>query len=466
MGVIEDEYEELDTDISLAEFREAVETRIEEMGGLADEETAAMLVAHELGEAGGEIDQIADIEAGMEEVKFLGKVLSVDELRTFERDDEEEPGHVLNTTVADESSEVTVTFWDARARDAAEKLESGDVLRVKGRPAEGYTGLEVNVTDAEPAPDVEIDVRVDDTYRIEDLRLGQSNVNLIGRVLSTEPVRTFDRDDGSEGQVANLVVGDETGRVRVTLWDGTAEEVTALANGETVELIDAYTRERDGDLEVHLGESSRIENTTEEVSFDPDPTAIETVAEGDTVDLRGVVRSVDPKRTFERDDGSDGQVKNIELQDETDAIRVALWGDHADVDLGPGDAVALLDVTIDDGWQDALEAAANWESAVVPLDASPVQPAPEQQPTEGGGIDLSAFEESDTSEDDEPAEPFTATGEVIQTGDPTILDTGNTTVKLNTATSVSVGELITVHGEKQGEYVTVEELSREVSADR
>ena len=104
MGVIEDVYEDLDTDVAYEEFEAAVEDKVEQMGGLADEETAAMLIAHELKD--GEADTIADIEPGMDEVKFLGKVTSIGEVRTFERDaedGEESEGRVCNVEVADAS---------------------------------------------------------------------------------------------------------------------------------------------------------------------------------------------------------------------------------------------------------------------------------------------------------------------------------------------------------------------------
>jgi len=101
MGAIDDIYAELDADVEKEEFREAVEQKVEQMGGLADEETAAMLIAHDLD--GGEVETIADIEPGMEEAKFLAKVTSVGDLRTFERDGEDEDGNVLNIDVADES---------------------------------------------------------------------------------------------------------------------------------------------------------------------------------------------------------------------------------------------------------------------------------------------------------------------------------------------------------------------------
>ncbi|MFC6729652.1 single-stranded DNA binding protein, partial [Natronoarchaeum mannanilyticum] len=367
MGAIEDVYEDLDADVDLEKFREAVEAKVDQMGGLADEETAAMLVAHEVNDE--EVNGIADIEPGMEEVKFIAKVIDVGELRTFERDDEEQPeGQVINVEVADETGSLRAAFWDERAEAVKNELEEGDVLRIKGRPKEGFNGIEVSVDDAEPDDDVEVDVAITDTYRVEDLSLGLSDVDLAGLVLDTESVRTFDRDDGSEGKVANLVLGDPTGKIRVTMWDERADRAEEIEPGTSVEVVDGYVRERDGSLELHVGDRGAVEEIDEEIEYEPERTPIDTVEMGQTVDLAGVVRSADPKRTFDRDDGSEGQVRNIRVQDDSGDIRVALWGEKADKEIAPGDEVALADVEIQDGWQDDLEASAGWQSTVTVLE--------------------------------------------------------------------------------------------------
>ncbi|OYR48549.1 single-stranded DNA binding protein [Halorubrum sp. Eb13] len=479
MGVIEDVYEDLDTDVEFEEFEAAVEDKVEQMGGLADEETAAMLIAHELRDE--EADTIADIEPGMNDVKFLGKVTSIGEVRTFERDEEDaEEGRVCNVDVADASGSVRVALWDEMAAAAVEQLEVGQVLRVMGRPKEGYSGLEVSADKVEPDEDAEVDVQVLDTYRVEDLSLGASDVDLVGQVLDTDSVRTFDRDDGSEGRVANLTVGDETGRVRVTLWDDKADLADEFEAGEVVEVGDGYVRERDGDLELHVGDRGTVERVDEDVEYVPETTDIADLEIGETVDVGGGVIETDPKRTFDRDDGSEGQVRNVRIKDETGEIRVALWGDKADREIDLADRVVFTDVEIQDGWQDDLEASANWRSTVTVLDegAEAAGNAETDASGSGDGSGNSDRAASDTglgafAEDGQKAateavsggaggeesagsggtaaatattEEVEFTGTVVQTGDPVVLDDGQRTKSVETDASLRLGEEITVRG--------------------
>jgi replication factor A1 len=484
MGAIEEIYADLEADVSEEDFRRAVEEKVEQMGGLADEETAAMLIAHELNE--GEVETVADVDPGMEEVKFLAKVTSIGELRTFERDGEDEDGRVVNVEAADETGAVRLAFWDEQAAAVADGgLEVGQVLRVKGRPKEGYNGLEVSVDDAEPDADAEIDVQPGEGATVDALAMGQSDVTLVGVVLDTESVRTFQRDDGSEGRVANFLLGDETGRIRVTLWDGQSETVEGLEAGTAVEIVDGYVREREGDLELHVGEQGAVEEVDEHVEFTPETTPIEDVEIDRTVDIGGVVRSTDPKRTFDRDDGSEGQVRNVRLQDETGDIRVALWGEKADAEIAPGDEVLVTDAEIQDGWQDDLEASAGWQSTVVVLDertgrgaVGPGAGGDGDDDSGGADVGLDTFTGDGDDEGSSPAsadsggraggdtgdtspsagESVEFTGTVVQTGDPVILDDGQETVQVDTDEALTLGQEITVRGRVRDDRLDAEDV--------
>jgi replication factor A1 len=466
MGVIEDVYEDLDTDVDLEEFEAAVHDKVEQMGGLADEETAAMLIAHELEDE--EVSGIADIEPGMNEVKFLATVVGVGDLRTFDRDGEDDDeGRVINVDVADETGQIRISFWDAMAQSVDDgELEVGDVLRIKGRPQEGYSGVEVSVDQAEVDEDADVDVQIQDTYRVDDLSLGLSDVNLQGLVLGTDTVRTFDRDDGSEGRVANLTLGDETGRVRVTLWDEKADRAEELDAGTSVEIVDGYVRERDGDLELHVGSRGAVEEIDEDVAYDPETTDVADLELGETADIAGGVIETDPKRTFDRDDGSEGQVRNVRIKDETGDIRVALWGEKADFDVDLADYVVVADAEIQEGWQDDLEASAGWRATVTVTDP-PADAAGTDTDTDAGAVSgtgsadggsggtpgLDAFgddgggAETVTAEAD-PTDGDTVqfTGTVVQAGTPVVLDDGTETRSVETEADLRLGEEVTVRG--------------------
>ncbi|WP_251342236.1 single-stranded DNA binding protein [Haloplanus halophilus] len=482
MGVIEDVYEDLDTDVEFEEFEAAVHDKVEQMGGLADEETAAMLIAHELEDE--EVSGVADIDPGMDEVKFLAKVVGIGDLRTFEResdgddDEEADEGRVVNVDVADDTGQVRVSFWDRMAQSVADgELEVGDVLRIKGRPQEGYSGVEVSVDQAEVDEDAEVDVQIQDTYRIEDLSLGLSDVTLQGLVLATDTVRTFDRDDGSEGRVANLTLGDETGRVRVTLWDERADRAEELDAGTSVEVVDGYVRERDGDLELHVGSRGAVEEIDADVAYDPETTDVADLELGATVDLAGGVIETDPKRTFDRDDGSEGQVRNVRLKDETGDIRVALWGEKADLDVDLADYLVVTDAEIQEGWQDDLEASAGWRSTVTVTDPPADAPGADGESGSGSesesesgsdGTGLDAFGDdgesgsggADDGASGAPADGETVqfTGTVVQAGDPVVLDDGTETRSVDTDADLRLGEEVTVRGPIHGGRIDADEV--------
>ncbi|SIQ73459.1 replication factor A1 [Haladaptatus litoreus] len=479
MGVIDEVHGDLDADISLDEFRDAVEEKVEQMGGLADEETAAMLIAHELDE--DEVNGVADIEPGMDEVKFIAKVTSVGDIRTFDRDGDDEDGRVLNVDVADETGSIRISLWDEQAEAAKEELEAGQVLRIKGRPKDGYNGTEVSVDQAEQDEDTKIDVQVQDTYSISDLSLGLSDVNLQGKLLDTSAVRTFDRDDGSEGQVANLTLGDETGRLRVTLWDDQANTAEEFSPGISVEVVDGYVRERNGSLELHVGNRGAVETIEADIDYVPESTPIADLQIGDTVDIAGVIRSADPKRTFDRDDGSEGQVKNVRVQDETGDIRVALWGEKADIELAPGDKAQFADVDVKDGWADDIEASAGWQSTISVLDSDSSTESTESSESSdsettglgafGGDEDGSENGNDDSTDsastsatntngttDSTAGEQIEFTGTVVQDGNPVVLDDGEETVSVETTADVHLGQEVTARGELRDGTLDAEDV--------
>lgn len=90
--------------------------------------------------------------------------------------------------------------------------------------------------------------------RIADLEEGME-ANLRGTVVGISPIRTFTRQDGTSGRVANLELRDESGFCRFALWDEDVGLVKRgkIALGVTVRALDCYVKRTNFGLDVSRG---------------------------------------------------------------------------------------------------------------------------------------------------------------------------------------------------------------------
>ena len=175
---------------------------------------------------------------------------------------------------------------------------------------------------------------------IRNLVPGLSNVTVAGRVLRVHPVRKFKRRDGSEGTVGRLTIADESGKLRVLLWD---EKANILESGDdligkVVKFSHGYVREGlDGSLELNVGARGSVEVSPPDLPESEVPPLekfmkkIGEITVGDReVNVSGVVRGIYPTVTFQREDGSEGRVRRIELEDSTGRVTLVLWNEKVD----------------------------------------------------------------------------------------------------------------------------------------
>lgn len=331
MTDIESIYKKLSHVISKEDFLQRVQEKVENMGGLCDEPMAAMLVANELGfsDVGRDSVKIGDITAESGPVNFVARVVSVFDTKEFTRNDGT-IGRVGNMIVGDETGKIRVTLWDNMADlIKAEKVKVGQTLQISGYAKQGYSGVEVNIgnngvlTESEE----EIDVAAS-SQKIKDVKEGMGDLNLIGKALEISEVKTFQRKDGSSGKVGNLLLGDATGTLRVTLWDEKTEFLNQIKCGDPVELINAYARENafTQKVELQVGNRSIIRKSEKKVEYEEEFTPIADIkADMDNINISGRVLDIAEIRTFEKKDGSTGRIGNLLLGDSTGKIRLTLW---------------------------------------------------------------------------------------------------------------------------------------------
>jgi DNA/RNA endonuclease YhcR with UshA esterase domain len=100
----------------------------------------------------------------------------------------------------------------------------------------------------------------DRLLKIKSIPSGTSFINVLGKVIDIQGINTFTRKD-QERRVANLTIADETGPIRVVIWE---EELIRLLDnnkfkeGDLIKIKNGYSKENNGRLELHLGSRSEI----------------------------------------------------------------------------------------------------------------------------------------------------------------------------------------------------------------
>ncbi len=93
--------------------------------------------------------------------------------------------------------------------------------------------------------------------KIKEMLPGMRNVTLVGKVEQIFEPREFSVG-ARQGRVANIAIGDETGTMRVVLWNDQVNSISELAKEMTVRIDNGYVRDNNGRTEIHLNDKSKI----------------------------------------------------------------------------------------------------------------------------------------------------------------------------------------------------------------
>ncbi|TFF90737.1 MAG: DUF2240 family protein [Promethearchaeota archaeon] len=206
-------------------------------------------------------------------------------------------------------------------------------------------GVDVKEENKELLKDIEI--------KTTDISPNMKNITLVGRVRNIRDVYTFDKKDGSQGQVASFVLADNEGEIRVVLWDQLANIVNdpAFEKNELVKILNAYAKkDKNGNTEIHLGRLGRVIIGPEDVDYKKYPkikqafTSIKNVSLNDRiVSIKGKILQKFPINEFTRKDGEKGKVQSMNLMDQSGTIRVTFWNEDVEK-LSPfqtGDSISI-----------------------------------------------------------------------------------------------------------------------------
>lgn len=95
-------------------------------------------------------------------------------------------------------------------------------------------------------------------YKIKEIYNGLRGVELLGKVTSLNEIRTFNVKDRN-GKVRSFFIGDETGQMRVVLWNDQVDKYI-IKEDDIILVKDSFVKENSfGYKEVHLGNFGVLE---------------------------------------------------------------------------------------------------------------------------------------------------------------------------------------------------------------
>ena len=133
------------------------------------------------------------------------------------------------------------------------------------------------------------------TLSIKDIIPDMRTINIKARIMKIFDTREFERN-GKKGRVANIIVADETGNLRFSLWDSQIMLLQGIEEGNAVEIFGAYVKENPRGLEIRLGKRGGVRvigdsevPEIETIKRSAERASINDVREEGEYELRGTV---------------------------------------------------------------------------------------------------------------------------------------------------------------------------------
>ena len=185
-----------------------------------------------------------------------------------------------------------------------------------------------------------------DKLAIKDLIVGMKNINVAGRVQSVDAIKDFTRKkDGKPGKVGSMLISDETGSARVTLWNQQTSKLLTIHVGDIVGIYNAEVKPgyKSG-IEINAGDKTSIKVNPEgiDASRFPSsaPTSTSVIPSKDVIPIasateemqfctiKAAVTTKVGAKDFTRKDGMTGTLGKILVSDDSGSATIVFWSER------------------------------------------------------------------------------------------------------------------------------------------
>ena len=265
-------------DLTRQEVLKMIEKKKEGAGEFFTDETAARIVASELGLENVQKPLrleilIQDLVSGLNDVTVSGRIIAAYPPKTYTRRDWTE-GKFARLLIADRSGTLKVVLWDDKT-DLVEtgKAEEGQIIKVShGYVREGLDGkLELHVgsrgnilVSPPDAAETKYPPITRWVKKVAEIKEEGGPITVEGTIATTPTVREVVTSRNEKVAVASFELRDDTGKIGVSAWRKLAEVVKGLAVGTRIKIKNAYARKGFADqLELTSRSFTSIEILTD-----------------------------------------------------------------------------------------------------------------------------------------------------------------------------------------------------------
>jgi replication factor A1 len=91
--------------------------------------------------------------------------------------------------------------------------------------------------------------------KINELKPGMRAISIGGRVDNIADARNVNLKSGGTAQVADATISDETGSIKLSLWD---EQLNMVNEGDQIYIENGYTQEFRGETSLNVGRYGKL----------------------------------------------------------------------------------------------------------------------------------------------------------------------------------------------------------------
>lgn len=232
------------SDLKREQIFEMVKNKKKEAGNFLTDQTAARIIASDLGVKISKKQfslkiQIKDIVSGLNDVSVTGQVVTVYPPRTFKRKDWTE-GKIGSLVVSDKTGTVRVVLWDNKV----DLLEKGQIQREQkitvshAYVRQGQDGKpELHLGDKG-----KIKIFAETIKKLAEITDEGGPITVKGTITTKPIIKEITTKKNEKINVASFELSDKTGKIRILVWRDMAQKVNEFTLGTKIIMRNVYAK--------------------------------------------------------------------------------------------------------------------------------------------------------------------------------------------------------------------------------